>query len=234
MIDMEADVERYEIMRGLLGGIGDGVILTDLDENVVYINRAAVNMLKCRDQISERTVSFNEICPLENLLTGEPFESPLKHAMRVNKSVGLARNVGIQLNGEDVYLSATCSPRRTSDGKMAGCSVILRNVTNIRKLELKVEADHFYMRSVFAAAKIGLCILDSGGGIVDVNEAGLDIPVDVITSAISQVSVNATSELDESILEDVAGGYCSKGRNWKCFWSYMSGVLDGIYNAITK
>ena len=175
MIDMEADVERYEIMRGLLGGIGDGVILTDLDENVVYINRAAVNMLKCRDQISERTVSFNEICPLENLLTGEPFESPLKHAMRVNKSVGLARNVGIQLNGEDVYLSATCSPRRTSDGKMAGCSVILRNVTNIRKLELKVEADHFYMRSVFAAAKIGLCILDSGGGIVDVNEAGLDI-----------------------------------------------------------
>ena len=175
MIDVESEPGRYELLRGLLGGIGDGVILTDLDENVIYINRAAVNMLKCREKINDRTVSFNEICPLENLLTGEPFESPLKQALRVNKSVGLARNIGIQLNGEDVYLSATCSPRRGADGELAGCSVILRNVTNIRRLELKVEADHFYMRSVFAAAKIGLCILDSGGGIVDVNEAGLDI-----------------------------------------------------------
>ena len=183
MIDIKNTENRFEIMRGLLGGIGDGVILTDLNENIIYMNRAAVNILKCRhmaegvlsDRENAPKVTFGEICPLENLLTGEPFEDPLKQAMRLRKSVGLARNVGIQIGGEDIYLSATCSPMNDSDGVLAGCSVILRDVSNIRKLELKVEADHFYMRSVFAAAKIGLCILDSAGNIVDVNEAGLEI-----------------------------------------------------------
>ena len=174
MIGVKEGEISQEVLRGLLGGIGDGIILTDLDENVIYLNRAARDMLQC-PSIEEKKMSFNEICPLENLLTGEPFESPLKQAVRQKKSVGLARNIGIQLNGEDIYLSATCSPMRQTDGEIIGCSVILRNVTNIRKLELKVEADHFYMRSVFAAAKIGLCILDSGGGIVDINDAGLDI-----------------------------------------------------------
>lgn len=62
-------------------------------------------------------------------------------------------------------------------------------------------------------------------------ENGIEVSDEFIASAIEQVE-GQTSELNEADLEEVAGGYCKKGRNWKCFWSYMSGVLDGIYDAL--
>ena len=163
-----------EILGGLLGGIGDGVILTDLEERVTYLNRAAAQILECEPHL-ETGVRFDEICPLVNLETGQPFSSPLRRALEENASVGLARNVGILFREGPKYLSATCSPMRDGEGHVIGCSVILREITQLRRLELKIEADHAYMRSIFEAAKIGLCVLDEGGGIVDINDAGLEI-----------------------------------------------------------
>ncbi len=163
-----------EVLQGLLGGIGDGVILTDKEERVTYLNTAAARILGCKSQM-EGDVYFNDICPLVNLKTGARFENPLQRALREDASVGLARNVGVLLPGGPVYLSATCSPMRDGEGKSIGCSVILREITQLRRLEMKIESDHSYMRSIFAAAKIGLCVLDEGGAIIDINDAGLEI-----------------------------------------------------------
>ena len=55
---------------------------------------------------------------------------------------------------------------------------------------------------------------------------GIEITAEEVLSGINTVDEGA--ELDEGTLEQVAGGYCSKGRNWKCFWSFMSGYIDGI------
>ena len=55
---------------------------------------------------------------------------------------------------------------------------------------------------------------------------GVEISSEEILAGIN--TVDDGGELDEGALEQVAGGYCSKGRNWKCFWSFMSGYIDGI------
>ncbi len=156
----------------LLRDIGDGVILTDPQEHVLYMNEAAKDILSFHGKIG-KNVLFKDICPLVNLSTNKSFESPLQQAMRGSKPIGLARDVGVIGSRGAVYLSATCSPIFGRNG-LRGCSVMLRDVTHLRRLEMKLETNHIYMRSVFEAAKIGLCVLNAEGEIIDLNNAVME------------------------------------------------------------
>ena len=160
-------------LHELLGDIGDGVILTDPEEHVLYLNEAAKHILSFRGTLHGKNL-FKDVCPLVNLVNGKSFESPLQQAMRSGKPVGLARDIGIMGSRGAVYLSATCSPIYGHEGRLKGCSVMLRDVTQLRRLELKLETNHIYMRSVFEAAKIGLCVLNSEGEIIDLNNAVME------------------------------------------------------------
>lgn len=138
------------VLRGLLGSLGDGLILTDLEEKITYINKSAKRILDRTDK-QALGYPFGEVCPLVNLKTGRSFQSSLQTALQEQRSVGLARNIGI-LRGEQkeaIYLSATCSPLQLDKGEIVGCAVILRNITHLRRLEVRIEADHVYMRTVF-------------------------------------------------------------------------------------
>lgn len=177
MINENASSIPVKLLQGMLEGMSDGIVLTDSQEQVTFINQSAVRILGCREQIDgQGQISFHEICSLLNLRTGQRYASPLEQVIHENRVVGLSRNIGI-LRGplqELVYLSANCSPLRNMSGESCGCLVILRDVTHLRRLELKVENDHAYMRSVFSAAKVGLCVLNDQGAIVDINDSGLE------------------------------------------------------------
>ena len=177
MINEDAGIIPAELLKGMLEGLSDGIVLTDNQEQVTFINKSAVRILGCREQIDEQDqITFSEICSLLNLRTGQRYASPLEQVINEKRVVGLARNIGIFRGPlqEPVYLSANCSPLRSVSGEPCGCLVILRDVTHLRRLELKVENDHAYMRSVFSAAKVGLCVLNDQGAIVDINDSGLE------------------------------------------------------------
>ena len=163
-----------EVLQGLLGSIGDGVILTDREERITFLNPAAARILGCEGE-EVRGMHCLAVCPFVKLGTGRLYKDPLKKAMDGRSSVGLSRDIGIYRDGAPVYLSATCSPIVHPDGSVYGCSVILRDVTRMRRLERKVQRDHDYMRSVFTAAKVGLCVLDGQAAIADMNEAAIEV-----------------------------------------------------------
>ena len=174
-----SDIEtlfRPEVLQGVLGGIRDGFILTDTQEQVLYINQAASHMLEYEER-SGRMVTFEEVCPLVDVTDGHSYRNPLRLAIMEKRSVGLAKNIGVIGSAGPVYLSATCSPIEAADGcgRVIGGSVILRDVTPMRVLEARMETDQHCMRAVFSAARVGLCILNANGEIVDVNETGLSI-----------------------------------------------------------
>lgn len=164
---------EHRTLQSILGDIGDGVILTDTEENVLYLNKAAEELLEFKFYPG-RKVKFSDICRLVNLDTKEAFFSPIRRALREKKSVGLGKNVGIVRSDGSLFLSATCSPMRHNDGSIIGCSVILRNINRMRQLEKKIESDQYYMRSVFEAAKIGMCSLNVRGELVEINENALE------------------------------------------------------------
>ncbi|MCI7478119.1 MAG: ATP-binding protein [Selenomonadales bacterium] len=164
---------EHSTLQGILGDIGDGVILTDTHENIVYLNKAAEALLECKFS-NDVQLKFSDVCRLINIDTKEEYYSPIRRTLREKKPVGLGKNVGIVRSEGAVYLSATCSPMRNNDGNITGCSVILRDVTHMRQLEKKVEADQYYMRSVFEAAKIGMCSVNVRGELVDINDTALE------------------------------------------------------------
>ena len=173
MQEYTEQVINHSALQSILGGLGDGLLLTDLNGNITFMNKAAEDILEYKFTEGEK-VNFTDICHLVNVETKEKFFNPIKKAMQEKRTIGLGRNIGIFRSDGPAYLSATCSPMSNSEGKVIGSTSIFRDVTKTRILENKVANDQFYMRAVFEAAKIGICSLNTDGDILEVNEAALE------------------------------------------------------------
>ena len=162
-------------LHNVLDGIGDGIILTGRKGKVLYINGAARRILACEDRPAVGE-DFSALCPVQHLPTHRRLPDPVLRSMERGLAVGLHRDAGIvRPDGRMVYLSATCSPSVDNHGTVGGCSVILRDITRIHCLELQLEAERRSLRGVFAAASVGLCLLDDQAAIEDFNEAASGI-----------------------------------------------------------
>lgn len=163
----------YNGIDNIFGALGDGVVLTDAQGNVTYMNKAAEDIFQYTFA-KNKTVSFGTVCVLVNVETQEKYFSPVEKAIRTKKTIGLSRNIGVINAQGPLLLSATCSPQLDSAGEVTGTTSIFRDITQMRSVESKVESDQYYMRSVFEAAKIGICSLNTRGQIIEVNEAALE------------------------------------------------------------
>lgn len=164
----------FDQLEGIMGNLADGFVLTDKDSRVVYMNKSAEDIFEFHFQ-PDNPVLFKQIGRLMNLETQESFFCPVSRAIKEDKTVGLSKNIGLMHQDEPVFLSATCSPRHNKKGEVIGCSAVFRDISKLRGIAHKVESDQYYMRSVFEAAKIGICSLNIRGEIVEVNESALEI-----------------------------------------------------------
>ncbi len=164
----------FDQLEGIMGNLADGFVLTDKDSRVVYMNKSAEDIFEFHFQ-PDNPVLFKQIGRLMNLETQESFFCPVSRAIQEDKTVGLSKNIGLMHQDEPIFLSATCSPRHNKKGEVIGCSAVFRDISKLRGIAHKVESDQYYMRSVFEAAKIGICSLNIRGEIVEVNESALEI-----------------------------------------------------------
>lgn len=171
---VQAEAFSFDHMESIMGSLADGFVMTDRDSKVIYMNKAAENIFEFRFQPSN-PICFSQISRLINLETKEKFFCPISRAIQEDKTVGLSKNIGIMHHDEPVFLSATCSPRHNKKGEVIGCSAVFRDISQLRGIAHKMESDQYYMRSVFEAAKIGICSLNIDGEIVEVNESALEI-----------------------------------------------------------
>ena len=66
------------------------------------------------------------------------------------------------------------------------------------------------------------------------NQNGIEVSVEEVTAAVEAGATNKSGELDEDALDTVAGGYCSKGRNWKCFGHFMKNAFKAIWDELSQ
>ncbi len=175
----------YNTLHKLMGGLGDGFLMTDVAGKITFMNRAAEDLFEY-EYVPGTDISVTDVVRLENVETREKIISPIICAMRTKKNQGLSKNIGFVRSDGSVFLSATCSPMLDDVGQVTGCTAIFRDVTRMRMLERKVETDHYYMRSVFEAARIGICTLNVRGEITDINEPALDTLSEEYTEVIGK------------------------------------------------
>ncbi len=140
----EALFREKESAQITLQSIGDGVITTDAECNVEYVNPVAEGLTGWKvDDASGR--SIDEIFRGFHEETCEPLENPMALAIRRNRAIKSVRpTLLIRRDGNELYIESTASPIRDGKGNVTGGVLVFHDVSESRELNrrLSYHASH--------------------------------------------------------------------------------------------
>ena len=140
----EALFREKESAQITLQSIGDGVITTDAECNVEYVNPVAEELTGWRvDDASGRTI--DEIFRAFHEETCEPLENPMSVAIRRDRAIKSVRpTLLIRRDGNELYIESTASPIRDGRGNVTGGVLVFHDVSESRELNrrLSYHASH--------------------------------------------------------------------------------------------
>ncbi|HEY5623958.1 MAG TPA: EAL domain-containing protein [Gammaproteobacteria bacterium] len=134
----EALFREKESAQITLQSIGDGVVTTDAESHVQYLNPMAEELTGWRldDAV---TMPIDEIFRGFHEETCEPVENPVSVSMRRNRSVKSVRpTLLIRRDGNELYIESTASPIRDARGDVSGGVLVFHDVSEARELNNKL------------------------------------------------------------------------------------------------
>ena len=134
----EALFREKESAQITLRSIGDGVITTDANCNVEYINPVAEELTGWKvDDASGRAI--DEIFRGFHEETCEPLENPLSVSIRRDRSIKSVRpTLLIRRDGNELYIESTASPIRNGKGEVTGGVLVFHDVSESRELNRRL------------------------------------------------------------------------------------------------
>ncbi|MEO0576968.1 MAG: EAL domain-containing protein, partial [Pseudomonadota bacterium] len=146
----EALFREKESAQITLQSIGDGVITTDENNIVEYINPVAEELTGWKvDDATGRPL--DEIFRSFHEETCEPLENPLAVAVRRSRSVKSNRPILlIRRDGNELYIESTASPIRDGNSVITGGVLVFHDVSEARELNRKLsyQASHDVLTSL--------------------------------------------------------------------------------------
>jgi diguanylate cyclase (GGDEF)-like protein/PAS domain S-box-containing protein len=136
--------EEKERAQVTLQSIGDGVITTDADGNVDYINPVAQDLTGW-DMRSARGTHVAELMMIVNEHTRASCENPVIRCLKEGRVITLPENsVLITKNGEEVPIQDSAAPIRDRIGNIIGAVMIFHDVSKESRLfrQLSYQASH--------------------------------------------------------------------------------------------
>ena len=134
----EALFREKESAQITLQSIGDGVVTTDAEGLVQYMNPVAEGLTgwKLDDAVAR---SIDEIFRGFHEETCEPVENPVLVCMRRNRSIKSVRpTLLIRRDGNELYIESTASPIRDPTGSVTGGVLVFHDVTESRELNRRL------------------------------------------------------------------------------------------------
>jgi PAS domain S-box-containing protein len=126
---------QQEVFAITVRSIGDGVITTDVDGRVTYLNQVAESLTGWSDG-DARGRPLAEVFRIVNESTRAPVENPATRALRDGTVVGLANHtILITRTGDERPIDDSAAPLRDDAGRVSGCVLIFRDVSQQRGVE---------------------------------------------------------------------------------------------------
>jgi PAS domain S-box-containing protein len=121
--------KQSEWLRITLSSIGDGVISTDAEGRVTFLNGVAESLIGwTQDEAAGRPLP--EVFRIVNHWTRRAAENPALRALREGRIVGLANHtLLISRDGTERPIDDSAAPMRDSSGAMVGAVLVFRDVT---------------------------------------------------------------------------------------------------------
>ena len=139
--------QSLDFLLATIECIGDGVIITDVNGIISYMNSAAEELINWQ-AAQVKGKAFSEIFPIANYYTDEILPSPVEQVLREGVAAGLKDNSAILIrDGAKKFVSANCSPILLRNGELVGVVVMLRDITQKKELETSlVKSRDFYLK----------------------------------------------------------------------------------------
>lgn len=131
--------EQRHFFQVTLRSIGDGVIATDGESQVTFLNRAATDLTGWNeDEALGKPLA--EVLRLLNEETREPIEMPVAKALAEGAVVTLPARTMLQAkDGREIGVDMSCAPIRNETGMILGGVLILQDNTTAKRAEMERE-----------------------------------------------------------------------------------------------
>ena len=122
-------------LRTTLSSIGDGVITTDPEGRITFMNAVAESLTGWpqEEALGAPLENVFAICSEE---TGEPVESPVAKVLRQGQTVGLANHTRLTAKtGRQIPIDDSAAPIRDEAGVTTGVVLVFRDITERKQTE---------------------------------------------------------------------------------------------------
>ena len=160
--------EKFEVT---LSSIGDGVIATDTEGRVSFLNQVAESLTgwKPAEALNQ---PLEEVFDIVNETTRLKVENPAIRALEVGKIVGLANHTSlIHRNGSERAIADSAAPIRGLDGELLGAVLVFRDVDEERTFERALVASEARKTAILNTALDCIITCDHEGRVVEFNPA---------------------------------------------------------------
>ena len=182
-----------ENLRTTLYSIGDAVISTDLQGQVVRMNPIA-EVLTGWNTDEARYKPINEVFKIYHAISGEVVDNPVDGVIKTGRIVGLARHTSlVARDGREFKIADSAAPIHDDAGQTTGVVLVFRNVSEEYRIQEELLKERNYAKRIINNAPSLICGLDENG----------------ITTFINPVIEKITGYSEEEII----------GQNfWKLFY----------------
>lgn len=140
----EALFREKEHAQVTLSSIGDGVITTDTEGRIQFLNPVA-EYLTGHDSEGARGKPLTEVFRILNEFSRQPAIDPVARCLREGRIVGLANHtILVRPDGEEFAIEDSAAPIRDRAGEITGVVLVFHDVTRSRELanQLSWQATH--------------------------------------------------------------------------------------------
>lgn len=167
-------VDSAEWLRVTLSCIGDGVIITDPQRRVTFLNPTAQALTGWthEDATAGGGVPIETVFNIINDTSRATVENPTVRALREGCIVGLASNtLLITKDGREILIDDNAAPIRSASGETAGAVLVFRDVTEHKRQEKLVQDAFDYATNILETQREPFLVLDKDLRVVSANRS---------------------------------------------------------------
>ncbi len=165
----EALRKQSEWLRITLASIGDGVISTDVEGRVTFVNGVAEALIGWTNTEAEGK-PLPEVFRIVNEGTRNPVQNPALRALVEGTIVGLANHtILVSKNGTEFPIDDSAAPIRDDDGALVGSVLVFRDITQRKQHQEELRKQQEWLRVTLESIGDAVIATDAEGRVIFVN-----------------------------------------------------------------